>query len=136
MHAPKVFIAYSHSDTDKQWVREFAQSLERHGFSVWLDVNQISAGDSLPRAIEKGLRDSDIIVFLTPQSVNRPNLYFELGAALGMGKRVVSIVPRDLDPSLLPQPLRIRKFLPQASPEETAIALAEETSNGHEVNGG
>lgn len=132
MPAPKVFISYAHSDADRQWAREFARSLESRGFSVWLDEAQVRFGDSIRDAIEEGLRDSDIIVpVVTAQSVNRPNLLFEVGAALGMGKRLVAVVPEDLDLSLLPQPLRTRRFLPQTSPEETASALASETSGSN-----
>ena len=127
---PQVFVSYSHSEADSEWVRQFAQSLEQRGFSVWLDETQMHFGDRFREAIEQGLRGSDIIVSLvTPQSITRPNLFFDLGAALGMGKRVIPIVPKDLDLALLPQPLRGRRFLRQASPEETASALAAETSN-------
>jgi TIR domain-containing protein len=130
VQTPQVFISYSHSETDKEWVRQFAQSLERRGFSVWLDETRLHFGDRIREAVEEGLRNSDVIVSLvTPQSVNRPNLFFELGAALGMGKRVIAIVPKDLDLALLPQPLRARRFLQQASPEETASALAAETAS-------
>ena len=74
------------------------------------------------------MRNSDAIVFLmTSESVNRPNVFFEIGAAVGMGKRVIAIVSNDLEPSLLPQPLRTRRFLAQRSPEETADELVSKT---------
>jgi len=122
----QVFISYSHVDADREWVRAFADSLRKHGVTVWLDEYQVQPGESLREALESGLRGSDVIVFvMTPASVKRANLFFEIGAAVGMGKRVVGIVSRDLDLSLLPQPLRTRKFLIQASPEETANELIE-----------
>jgi hypothetical protein len=49
---------------------------------------------------------------------------FELGAAIGMGKRIVSIVPREFDPSKLPLELRTRRYLIRDSPEDTAEELA------------
>jgi TIR domain-containing protein len=129
MPKPKVFISYSSSDVDKEWLRAFVHSLETRGVSVWFDESQLHPGDSIRDAIEEGLRGSDIIVVVvSPNSLERPNLFFELGAAVGMGKRVVAIVPQDLDPSRLPQPLRTRKFLVQGPPEEAAQALASETA--------
>jgi hypothetical protein len=90
-------------------------------------------GDAIRDAIEEGLRSSDMIVaIVSPKSIDRPNLFFELGAAVGMGKRIVAIVPSNFDPSLLPQPLRLRKFLLQGSPEEAARALISDTSEREE----
>jgi predicted nucleotide-binding protein len=133
MTKPKVFISYSQADVDKEWLRAFIHSLETRGVSVWFDESQLHPGDSIRDAVEEGLRSSDIIVaVVSPNSLERPNLFFELGAAVGMGKRVVAIVPSDLDPSRLPQLLRTRKFLVQGPPEEAARALVSETSEqGH-----
>lgn len=124
----QIFISYSHSDADREWIKAFAESLQRGGFSVWLDEWSVRAGESLPESIENGLRSSDIIASLiTSQSVKRPSLFFELGAAVSMGKSVVAIVSKDVEYSQLPQPLRTRKFLRQASPEATANELLSET---------
>jgi len=127
MSKPKVFISYSHADSD--WAREFAQSLSRRGVDVWLDQSEIQIGDSLRDAIEKGLRESDLIVALiNPESLKRPALFFELGAALGMGKRIVGVVPKGFDASQLPQSLRLRRYLVKGSPETTADLLVSEAA--------
>jgi hypothetical protein len=126
----QIFISYSHSDADQKWIKAFAESLQRGGFSVWLDEWRVRAGESLPESIEDGLRSSDIIASLiTSQSVKQPSLFFELGAAVSMGKRVVAIVSNDVEYSQLPQSLRTRKFLRRASPEETANQLLSETQS-------
>ncbi|HBB87073.1 MAG TPA: hypothetical protein DC047_05615 [Blastocatellia bacterium] len=120
----QVFI--SHSNADSEWARLFADALRQHGIRVWLDQSQIKAGESLGEALEAGLRESDVLVALIdPQTSFRPNLYFELGAAIGMGKRVVPIVPRGLDDSKLPLQLRLRRYLIRESPENTAEQLAD-----------
>ena len=54
----------------------------------------------------------------------RANLFFELGAAIGMGKRVVPIVPKGVDPSVLPLDIRLRRYLIRDTPEETAEELS------------
>jgi hypothetical protein len=120
----QVFI--SHSSADSEWAKSFADALRQHGIRVWLDQSQIKAGESLGEALEAGLRESDVLVaVIDPLTSFRPNLYFELGAAIGMGKRVVPIVPRGLDNSKLPLELRIRRYLVRESPENTAEQLAD-----------
>jgi hypothetical protein len=41
-----------------------------------------------------------------------------------MGKRVVPIVPKNLDPSNLPLDVRLRRYLIRDSPEHTAEELS------------
>jgi len=123
MSKRQVFISYSGADAD--WARSFAEALKRHGIAVWLDQDQIVVGESLREALEMGLRESDVFVALIdPVSSLKPNLFFELGAAIGMGKRVVPIVPREFDASKLPFELRTRRYLMRDSPEDTAEELA------------
>jgi len=103
MSNPQVFISYAHSKGDADWVRAFAEALKQRGLRVWLDQFQIAAGEPLRDALEAGMRESDVFVALIdPASSLKPNFLFELGAAIGMGKRVVPIVPRELDDSALP----------------------------------
>jgi hypothetical protein len=99
------------------------------GHTVWLDELQLKAGEPSVEAIEEGLRDSDVVAFvITPENVRGPNLFFELGATLGMGKLAVPIVSREVETSQLPYPLRVRQFLPRESPEETATKLLTQTA--------
>jgi predicted nucleotide-binding protein len=120
----QVFI--SHSNADSEWAKSFADALRQHGIRVWLDQFQIKAGESIVDALEAGLRESDVLVALIdPKTSFRPNLYFELGAAIGMGKRVVPIIPPGLDNSKLPLKLRVRRYLVKESPENTAEELAD-----------
>lgn len=120
----KVFISYSRPDTD--WARSFAAALQQQGVPVWFDEFEIAPGESLREALETGLRQSDIFVtVLNPEHPSRPTLFFELGAAIGLNKRVVAIVPKDYDVSQLPLEFRLRKYLLRDSPEETATELSQ-----------
>jgi hypothetical protein len=65
-----------------------------------------------------------LVALLDAESPSKPNLFFELGAAIGMGKRVVTIVPRDMDPSILPLDVRLRRYLIRDTPEQTAEELS------------
>jgi hypothetical protein len=123
MEKKTVFISHSAGDAD--WARSFAQALKERGVSVWFDEFDVRPGESVRDALEAGLRSSDVLVaLLDANSPSRPNLFFELGAALGMGKRVVAIVPKDLDPSVLPLDVRLRRYLIRETPEQTAEELS------------
>jgi hypothetical protein len=118
-----VFI--SHSVGDAEWARSFARALKERGVSVWFDEFDVRPGESVRDALEAGLRGSDVLVaLLDADGPCKPNLFFELGAALGMGKKVVPIVPRNLDPSSLPLNVRLRRYLIRDTPEHTAEELS------------
>jgi len=119
----KVFI--SHSAGDAAWARSFAQALKQRGVAVWFDEFDVRPGESLRDALESGLRDSDVVVALVDaESPGKPNLFFELGAAIGMGKRFVPIVPKGMDPNALPLDVRLRRYLVRDTPEQTAEELS------------
>ena len=119
----KVFI--SHSATDADWVRSFVQALKERGVAVWFDGFEVQSGDSSRDALEARFRSSDVLVaLLNSESSQKPNLYFELGAAIGMGKRVVAIVPKGMDPSDFPLNVRSQRYLIRNTPEQTAEELS------------
>jgi hypothetical protein len=123
MENKTVFI--SHSATDADWARSFARALKERGVGVWFDEFDVHPGDSVREALEAGLRSSDVLVTLfDAESLAKPSIFFELGAALGMGKRVVAIVPKGLDPSALPLDVRLRRYLIRDTPEHTAEELS------------
>lgn len=119
----KVFI--SHTARDTEWARSFAKALKERGVSVWFDEFDVQLGESLREALEAGLRNSDVFVaLLDADAPAKPNLFFELGAAIGMGKRVVPIVPKGIDLGALPLDLRLRRYLVRDTPEQTAEELS------------
>ena len=134
MSEPKVFISHSHAGPDLAWVREFARALEAEKLSVWLDSVELKPGDRWEELIERALRESDAIVAVVgPSSTASSALFFELGAALGMGKQVIPVVPIEFEASALPYPLRARYALRQGPPKETAKLVAATISAGKEA---
>lgn len=129
MSDPHIFISYEHTDSEKAWVKAFVEALEQQGIPVWFDEVQLTPGTLLTDAIEQALRHSDTLIsVINPEGIqNSAWFYFELGAALGTGMRIIPIVPDNFDPGLLPPPLRIRKYLPRESPQQTAQAFASTT---------
>ena len=120
---PKVFISYSVKDIT--WTRQFVDALAALQIDVWFDAYKIRAGQPFQAEMEKGFRESGCIaLLLTPETANSPDLFFALGAAAGLGQTIVPIVPKDMDLSLLPAPLRQKQVLIRTSPRETARQLA------------
>jgi hypothetical protein len=123
MSKRNVFISHSHSDAD--WARSFAQALQQRGVTVWFDEFDVQPGESWHDAIEAGMRGSDVLVpLLDGEATSKRWLFFELGAAIGMGKRVVPILPKDLNPDILPSGARLRRYLIRDTPEQTAEELS------------
>ena len=128
MSGPSVFISYAHEDFE--WVNKFANELKKNNISVWLDQWQITAGESLRDAIEKGLRESDIIiVVLSSSNVDQPSVFFEMGVALGMRKRIIPIISKEVESTKVPFDLRLRRYLMQGAPDETAREIVEALKN-------
>lgn len=127
MSKQKIFISHTRKAEDRDWARRLAQQLQERGFSVWLDDLEIRPGEQWQDKIEQGLRNSDVIVSLVDaEDVENPSLLFELGAALSLNKRLVPIVPEQVNPSQLPSSVRNRRYLLKLTPEKAAEELAEE----------
>ena len=72
----------------------------------------------------RGCEVDVLVALVDPEYRSKAALYFELGAAIGMGKKVVPIVPKDVDPGSLPLDVRLRRYLIRHGPEETAEELS------------
>ena len=89
--AYKVFISSAWKDIDL--VRDLAHRLESAGIQVHsIDKSEVS-GETISTKISKDLSNADeVLVILTNESVDNPNLMFELGVASSMRKRVTPVV--------------------------------------------
>ena len=124
-----LFVSYSQSDTD--WTIAFVRELSKRHLFPWFAETEVKIGDSLTKAIDEGLRSSDAyILILNADNASSSNLFFELGAAVAMKKRIIPIIDPELDTSQLPVPLLHYRFLRRTSPEETAELVARAVSPG------
>lgn len=102
-HGHDVFI--SHASQDKWVALKICQSLESHGITYFRDDRDIKGGEVIPDEIVKAItRCSEVIVLLTPQSLNRTWVLLEVGMAIGRSKRVVPVayhVGFDLIPEMI-----------------------------------
>ena len=89
----KVFISHFSGDT---WVaRQIGKEIKRRGFETFLDAVDLETGDVLEETIRENLDGSDeLLVLLTPEALERPYIWMEVGAAWVQKKRIVGILYR------------------------------------------
>lgn len=87
----KIFISHASSDT---WVaRQIAEHIRRRGADTFLDVDQIPVGDDFRAHILDLEPDcAELLVLLTPWSMKRPWVLFELSCFIHARKRVVCLL--------------------------------------------
>jgi len=126
MNSPSVFLSYAHDD--KPWAEAFAAALRQQGVSLWFDEWD-KLGDKPSEALDAALRRSEtLVVVLDHLSVEKPALFFELGAALAMKKRIIPIVSEGVERSKIPVPLLRVRSLVKKDPQETAEEVARAVS--------
>jgi hypothetical protein len=95
-------IFVSHSTADKWLAVTLCEKLETSGASTFRDDRDIDGGDDIPDRIRAEIKRSrEIVVLLTPNSVNRAWILLEVGAAWGWSKaiRITPILCHvDVDP--------------------------------------
>jgi len=98
---PQVFIAYGKED--EAWASRLCHDLDKAGFSPWMDVRKLLAGQNWPRAIETAIEGSDFFVAcFSGKSVRKKGGFqSELRYALDCARRIpldqIFIVPLRLD---------------------------------------
>ena len=118
-----VFLSYS--STDKAWVSEFADALSQAGVHAWFDMTALSPGDRWMEKIEAALRTSrTLVLIISPQSVNSPSTFFELGAAVADQKQIIPVVTGDVELAKIPALLRQFQILNESSPRQAGIRVA------------
>ena len=91
----RVFISYSSHDS---WIAEqIGKGIEGLGAKTWLDKHALKGGDEVRKKIIRGIRGStEVIVLLSPESQESHWVSFEIGAALGRGKKNVTPILHNL----------------------------------------
>jgi hypothetical protein len=121
-----VFI--SHSTRDSEWTRKLVKSLKDQGVVVWVGREQVKPGTNVASAIQLGLKKSAHVVTILDAARTPPaNVFFEAGAAIGMGKKVTFVVPKDHE---LKQHLGIASVVKRATPTATAKQIVRSLKVG------
>lgn len=91
--AYQVFV--SHATADKWIATTFCEKIEATGATSFRDDRDINGGDSIPEAIRTEIQVSrELVVLLSPESIERPWVLLEVGAAWGRRKnyRIVPVL--------------------------------------------
>lgn len=101
----EVFLSYSRKDGD--FARQLNRVLQESGKTVWFDQESISSGANFELELYKGIQNSDNFLFvISPDSVTSPYCENEVNYAAQQGKRLVSVLCRETEPSSLPEILK------------------------------
>lgn len=89
----QVFV--SHATADKWIATIFCEKIDATGATSFRDDRDINGGDSIPDSIRTAIQVSrELVVLLTPDSIERPWVLLEVGAAWGRRKdyRIVPVL--------------------------------------------
>lgn len=104
--AVQVFVAYAFEDEEQ--ARKLYSELKQHGFTPWLDKENLMPGQNWPRAIERAIDSSDFFVACLSRRalIKRGHFQSELRYALDLTSRLplddVFVLPVRLDDCEVP----------------------------------
>ena len=86
-----VFVSYAHDDSE--FAQHLRASLGDAEVSEWMDAADAASGEVIPHKIKESITSASVVVVLvSPRSINDQWIQFEVGAAWGLGKRVIVIL--------------------------------------------
>jgi hypothetical protein len=107
--AYKVFISSSVKDIDL--ARDLSRRLKEAGVDVYSVDKAAVPGEAIFDKIAMDLgRADEVLLILTDNSVDNPNLMYELGAATSLRKRVTPVIV-GLEPNKLPSLMKGMKYV-------------------------
>ena len=90
---PKYQVFVSHAGTDTWVAKQIQAHVTKCGPSTFLDEGDIYVGDDFESVVLVEIRRSqEVLVLFTPWALKRPYVWLEIGAAWGLGKRLVFVL--------------------------------------------
>jgi hypothetical protein len=123
-----VFV--SHATADKWIAKTFCEKIETAGAATFRDDRDIAGGGDIPDEIrEKILQAAEMLVVVTPESVNRPWVLFEVGAFWGRNKeaRIVPVLCH-VEYDTIPELIRSKKAIHINAFDEYLVELRQRIS--------
>jgi hypothetical protein len=121
---PDPFISYSRDDAD--FVRRLASGLQARGKDVWIDVDGIRDAEVFSEAL-RAIEGADAFLFvISPDSVASQYCELEVAHAAALHKRIAPVALRPVADGQLPEPIRVRSWIPaDADPTERILAALD-----------
>jgi hypothetical protein len=123
-----VFV--SHATADKWIAKAFCEKIEATGAATFRDDRDIFGGDDIPEEIRgRILQAAEMVVVITPASVGRPWVLFEVGAFWGRRKegRIVAVLCH-VEYDTIPELIRSKKAININSFDEYLVELGQRVS--------
>lgn len=107
---PSIFIGYAHEDEEcAKTIRDWINKTLLEAFNISM-ASDISPGDKWREKINKALSDSTIgLILLTPNSIDRPWIYFEAGAMDLRGIKLIPVCLYGIEINDIEEPLKPRQ---------------------------
>lgn len=105
-----VFISHASEDTwiATQMARRIEERTAQNGVEVFIDELSLKGGDRFRTEIKTALREcNEMVVLLSPASVNKQWVILEIGAVAVQEKRITAIMDK-LDYKDIPDPISDR----------------------------
>jgi len=138
----KLRVFLCHASQDKPVVRELYQRLNAEGWiDPWLDEKKILPGEDWQEAIEKAIRNSDVIVVVLSKSSLAKEGYVqkEIQFAINVAQEKIEqgfIIPLRIDDVRIPKQLRDYEYLNLQTSDKIALLvdrLKEKHVTGKEI---
>lgn len=128
----QVFI--SHATADKWIAKTLCEKIEQTGATTFRDDRDISGGDDIPEEIRRQIkRSQEIVVILTPESVDRRWVILEVGAAWGWSKRMrITMVMCHISVDPIPDMIKNKKGINLNQIEDYLDELSRRVRGRHE----
>ena len=87
----KIFISYAKNDTKMEEIKKLKINLQKDGFDIIIDDDELKTGDELTEFIENSIRESNyILVICTPEYKKRANTRKENPTGVAYEARILA----------------------------------------------
>jgi hypothetical protein len=102
----------SHATADKWLATIICQKLEEAGATTFRDVRDINGGDDIPDRLRREIiRSREMVVLVSPESVNRPWVLLEVGGAWLREIRITPVLCH-VSVDRIPEIIKSKKAVP------------------------
>jgi hypothetical protein len=119
-------VFLSHATVDKWLAKTLCEKIESTGANTFRDDRDIADGDDIPDSIRAAIeRCSEMVVLLTPASVNRPWVLLEVGAAWQRGNVRIVPIRQHIEVEPIPAMLKSKKVIDLNQFDDYLLQLAK-----------
>lgn len=130
----KYQVFLSHATADKWLAKTLCEKIEAVGAATFRDDRDIQGGDDIPDEIRRQLKTSqEVVVLLTPNSIDSRWVILEIGAAWGHSRRKrITLVLCHVSTDPLPATMKFKKAVPLNDFDALLDELAARVENYHD----